>query len=68
MSRPRFVVLLTLLLLCAPYARADHDDSCDIGLAPAATLLLPVFEVDFTAPPGTGRTTLFTITNVSSQP
>src|SRR5258706_6886802 len=68
MSRSRLIVLLTLLLLCAPYARADNDDSCDIGLAPAATLLLPVFEVDFTAPPGTGRTTLFTITNVSSRP
>ena len=24
----------------------DNDDSCDIGVAPAATLLLPYFEVD----------------------
>lgn len=68
MARPWFVALLTLLLLCAPFARADNDDSCDIGVAPAATLLLPLFEVDFTSPPGTGRTTLFTITNVSSRP
>jgi hypothetical protein len=26
----------------------NNDDSCDIGVAPAATLLLPYFEVDFT--------------------
>ena len=25
----------------------NNDDSCDIGVAPAATLLLPYFEVDF---------------------
>src|SRR4051812_1156580 len=68
MSSSRSIVLLTLLLLCAPYARADNDDSCDIGIAPAATLLLPVFEVDLAATPGKGRTTLFTITNVSSRP
>ena len=43
----------------------NNDDSCDIGVAPAATLLLPYFEVDFT-----NRTTntLFTITNVSRFP
>jgi len=42
----------------------NNDDSCDIGVAPAATLLLPYFEVDL-GTAGTGRTTLFTITNVS---
>src|ERR1700704_2953535 len=42
----------------------NNDDSCDISVAPAATLLLPYFEVDLGAA-GTGRTTLFTITNVS---
>src|SRR3954447_6851645 len=43
----------------------NNDDSCDIGVAPAATLLLPYFEGDFT-----NRTedTLFTITNVSRLP
>ena len=40
----------------------NNDDSCDIGTAPAATLLLPYFEVD--AVRG-GRTTIFSITNVS---
>jgi hypothetical protein len=40
----------------------NNDDSCDIGVAPAATLLLPYFEVD-TA--NRTQTTLFTITNVT---
>jgi len=42
----------------------NNDDSCDIGNAPAATLLLPYFEVDL-GTAGTGRTTVFSITNVS---
>lgn len=46
----------------------NNDDSCDIGTAPAATLLLPYFEVDITSPAGTGQTTLFTITNVTQYP
>src|SRR5437764_7287796 len=44
----------------------NNDDSCDIGVAPAATLLLPYFEVDTTSARTT--TTLFTITNVSRFP
>ena len=46
----------------------NNDDSCDIGVAPAATLLLPYFEVDFGSPQTTARQTLFTITNVSAFP
>lgn len=49
-------------------ATTNNDDSCDIGTAPAATLLLPYFEVDFRSPQTTARTTLFTITNVSALP
>ena len=45
----------------------NNDDSCDIGNAPAATLLLPYFEVD-PNPTVQGQTTLFTITNVSRYP
>jgi hypothetical protein len=41
----------------------NNDDSCDVALLPAATLLLPYFEVDL-ADAG-GDTTLFTVTNVS---
>ncbi|MDP9359912.1 MAG: hypothetical protein M3P29_00520, partial [Acidobacteriota bacterium] len=40
----------------------NNDDSCDIGVAPAATLLLPYFEVDTV---NRTTTTLFTITNVT---
>lgn len=48
-------------------ATTNNDDSCDISVAPAATLLLPVFEVDMD---GTHNreTTLFTVTNVSRFP
>ena len=42
----------------------NNDDSCDIGVAPAATLLLPYFEVDLGVA-GAGRTTVFSVTNVS---
>src|SRR6476469_558383 len=43
----------------------NNDDSCDIGVAPAATLLLPYFEVDYT---NRTQDTLFTITNTSRYP
>lgn len=45
-------------------ATTNNDDSCDIGTTPAATLLLPYFEVDLENP--AGETTLFTITNTSN--
>ncbi|HKR66858.1 MAG TPA: hypothetical protein VJZ00_24235 [Thermoanaerobaculia bacterium] len=47
-------------------ATTNNDDSCDIMVAPAATLLLPYFEVDLANP--TGETTLFTVTNVTKLP
>ncbi|HSU84712.1 MAG TPA: hypothetical protein VLR69_20020, partial [Thermoanaerobaculia bacterium] len=56
------VSLALLVLLAAP---ARGDDSCTIGLAPAATLLLPYFEVDPSS--GTGLTTLFSINNAAPQ-
>jgi hypothetical protein len=46
----------------------NNDDACDISTAPAATLLLPYFEVDFKSTATTARTTLFTITNTSRVP
>src|SRR6202171_864285 len=49
-------------------ATTNNDDSCDISTAPAATLLLPYFEVDFKSAATSARTTLFTITNVSRLP
>ena len=41
------LVLLMTAALIAAQAQAGNDDSCDIGVTPAATLLLPYFEVDF---------------------
>lgn len=46
----------------------NNDDTCDISTAPAATLLLPYFEVDINAQQTTAQTTLFTITNVTQIP
>ncbi len=46
----------------------NNDAGCDIGLYPAATLLLPYFEVDVSALAGVGETTLFTITNTTNVP
>jgi len=46
----------------------NNDDSCDISTAPAATLLLPYFEVDFNSAQTTAQTTLFTVTNVTQLP
>jgi hypothetical protein len=46
----------------------NNDDSCDISTAPAATLLLPYFEVDIASNQTTAQTTLFTITNVTQIP
>jgi hypothetical protein len=49
-------------------ATIDNDASCDISLLPAATLLLPYFEVDITSPAATNENTIFTVTNVSQVP
>jgi len=46
----------------------NNDDTCDISTAPAATLLLPYFEVDINAAANVATQTLFTITNVSEYP
>src|SRR4051812_14114343 len=60
MTLTLFSVLVTA---SASAGVADNDATCDIKVGPAATLLLPYFEVDLAA---TGeQTTLFTITNVS---
>src|SRR5712671_3771921 len=56
-------LLTTLVTVSASAGAADNDASCDIKVGPAATLLVPYFEVDLQ--PGGEQTTLFTITNVS---
>src|SRR5436305_2493031 len=69
-------VLLASMLATSAFAgtstinptTTNNDDSCDIAVQPAATLLLPYFEVDFKAPQTTARQTLFTVQNVSPLP
>jgi hypothetical protein len=61
-TRIALALLTTLITISASAGTADNDATCDIKVGPAATLLLPYFEVDL----GNGeQTTLFTITNVS---
>ena len=43
----------------------DNNASCDIGTMPAATLLLPYFEVEFHKPVTEAGNTIFTIVNTS---
>jgi hypothetical protein len=64
--------LVASLLLCIAATAAvpssiNNDDSCDVKVGPAATLLLPYFEVN-TNPTVQGQTTLFTVTNVTRYP
>lgn len=49
-------------------ATTNNDDSCDISVAPAATLLLPYFQVDLDGTAATARTTVFNVINVSPSP
>ena len=48
----KYLSLLLLLFATSAFAASpstiNNDDSCDVTVAPAATLLLPYFEVDFT--------------------
>jgi hypothetical protein len=63
--------LVAAALLLAASARAattNNDDSCDIAVQPAATLLLPYFEVDLGAAQPAPTTTLISIQNVSASP
>jgi hypothetical protein len=63
-ARPHGLAAEATFLTGSP-ATTNNDDSCDISTAPAATLLLPYFEV---SEDRTDETTLFTITNVSQYP
>jgi len=57
--------LLLALTLAAGPSTTNNDDSCDIGPYPAATLLLPYFEVETNA---RAVDTFFTVTSVSNLP
>jgi hypothetical protein len=64
MTRRWVWLTLFFLPLAAGAATIRNDDSCDIAQLPAATLLLPYFEVDLEY--FGGETTLFTVTNVTN--
>ena len=65
----RVLVLLLLIPFGAARATGPYDDYlCDIAVTPAATLLLPYFEVDLAAPAPEARTTVFNVINVSAVP
>jgi len=59
-------IALALLLVATNVVAqtTNNDDSCDIAQLPAATLLLPYFEVS----PSGYATTLFSVQNVSGNP
>ncbi|HEV8238775.1 MAG TPA: hypothetical protein VGS57_05370 [Thermoanaerobaculia bacterium] len=61
MKRTTFALLAALALAAAPGAA----EICTIDDVPAATLLLPYFEVSLDAPVGWGKHTLFSINNAS---
>lgn len=58
--------LATVLLAAPALAQTDDQGRCDLAVEPAATLLLPYFEVDFNDPDGI--TTLVSINNAWSEP
>lgn len=66
----KLLTAVLALLFALPLAAATtrNDDSCDIAQLPAATLLLPFFEVDISSPRTSALTTLVTVTNTVRTP
>lgn len=70
------VLLLSLLTVSAAAATSsasrpsstNNDDTCDVAVMPAATLLLPYFEVDLEASIIRAKTTLFSVVNTTPEP
>jgi hypothetical protein len=58
--------LLPLLLAATPLSAGDMTGNCRLGNQPAATLLVPYFEVDLGNP--AGRTTLVSVNNAAPRP
>lgn len=67
MKQTMFTILL-LLAVSTGAATIENNASCDIAVMPAATLLLPYFEVDVNSPQDAALTTLFTVINTSRSP
>ena len=58
------LVLFTLPAIATQPPNTNNDDTCDIATMPAATLLLPRFEVETELP--STKTTILSITNVTN--
>lgn len=65
LQRASFMACLAVFIGWAPVATQAQDTSCGISQEPAATLLLPYFEVDLSNP--SGKNTLFSIGNVATE-
>jgi hypothetical protein len=61
----RLVLACFLMLPALPGAHPACAKTCTMDVVPAATLLLPYFEVDLKS--ATGRTTLMSIDNASDR-
>jgi hypothetical protein len=61
-----FAVLLVLALQVS--AATTVDNTCEISVSPAATLLLPYFEVEVGKPVADAANTIFTVINTSKLP
>jgi hypothetical protein len=76
MKKLTFLALVTLLVAGSAFAQvsldpftiAANDATCDIAVTPAATLLLPYFEVGTSTDTTVAVNTLFTITNTTNMP
>jgi hypothetical protein len=67
----RRIFLCAVLFLVALHTSAATpviDNTCDISASPAATLLLPYFEVEVGKPVSDAANTIFTVVNTSQQP
>ncbi|HEX7151669.1 MAG TPA: hypothetical protein VF618_09295 [Thermoanaerobaculia bacterium] len=62
------LIVFALLFLAATARGAVTDGACDLSTQPAATLLLPYFQVSLDEPPGEARTTIFTLVNTKAEP
>ncbi|HEY2828867.1 MAG TPA: hypothetical protein VGJ88_02030 [Thermoanaerobaculia bacterium] len=72
----RFLVLCVIVVITGSPAfltaatkfTIDNNASCDISVSPAATLLLPYFEVDVSKPATAATNTIFSIINTGRTP
>ncbi len=62
------IVLFACSALFAAPPTVNNDDSCDVIVSPAATLLLPYFAVDLRTGGFGTETTLFSVINVTQLP